>query len=602
MSDAITLVHVTHEGWEQLGGIGTVLQGLITSKPFAARVARNILVGPLPYADHPVRDPAERLGPYAVECLYSGPDHYDPNGFGALLRPIELAFGTPIVYGTRWFERPGAAGTNENTRTHAELLLINVNHPAAAPLAEQKFLLAEKFGIDSHRYERGWDYEEWVRLAGPAYHALCTLCPRERKTWVIGHEFMGVPTALRCSLDEHRFSTAFHAHECSTARRIVENLAGHDVAFYPAMRAAVAAGQSVGDTFGDQSDYSRHALVSQTHRLDSVLAVGHETAEELRFLSPEMKAGPVRTCFNAVPSEKLTAADVQRSRTMMHEWLAATLAYVPDYIFTHVTRPVPSKGIWRDFATMRHLAPMLAAKGKTAAYILLTSGAQTRTQEQVDAMARDYNWPINHHPHGPDLQGPEVQLHLDMLRFADQTRLSTVKIGSDERPAIASILVNQFGWGRQRLGLACPEQMHFDDLRRATDLEFGLSVYEPYGISPLEPLHAGAICTVSTVSGCHGMVTQTLAAMSRTDSRIYVPAEFTTSNLQRTPAEMIEMSHQERMAVEEQVCAALAITLMAKLPKSNADRAANLAEGQLLASAMGWDTVADREFLAGLKA
>ncbi len=59
---------------------------------------------------------------------------------------------------------------------------------------------------------------------------------------------------------------------------------------------------------------------------------------------------------------------------------------------------------------------------------------------------------------------------------------------------VRAMLVNQFGWGRRFLGSACPEAMTFDDLRRATDVEFGQSVYEPFGIAHFEPLGSGAIC------------------------------------------------------------------------------------------------------------
>ena len=33
-----------------------------------------------------------------------------------------------------------------------------------------------------------------------------------------------------------------------------------------------------------------------------------------------------------------------------------------------------------------------------------------------------------------------------------------------------------------------PDGMDIADLRRATDVEFGMATYEPFGISPLEPL------------------------------------------------------------------------------------------------------------------
>ena len=39
-----------------------------------------------------------------------------------------------------------------------------------------------------------------------------------------------------------------------------------------------------------------------------------------------------------------------------------------------------------------------------------------------------------------------------------------------------------------------------------TDVEFGMSIYEPFGISQLEPLTFGGICVISSVCGCAGFV------------------------------------------------------------------------------------------------
>ncbi len=41
-----TVVHVTHEAIQKIGGIGAVLQGLLTSKVYLQAAPRNILVGP----------------------------------------------------------------------------------------------------------------------------------------------------------------------------------------------------------------------------------------------------------------------------------------------------------------------------------------------------------------------------------------------------------------------------------------------------------------------------------------------------------------------------------------------------------------------------
>ncbi|MBY0397249.1 MAG: hypothetical protein K2X91_12405, partial [Thermoleophilia bacterium] len=408
-----TVVHVTHEAVDHLGGIGTVLAGLMTADAYRASVGRSILVGPLPWPDRPVADPRRRLGDHAVTCHYSGPDRHDPHGFGALLQPVEWAFRTPIVYGTRSFARPG----DELNTAEAEVLLIDVSNPDPERLAMLKWFLFEHDRIESNRYEHSWDFEEYTRLAGPAYHALCALLDRDAVTGaprspaaVIAHEFMGMPTALRCTADRRRFRTLFHAHECSTGRRLTETHPGMDVAFYPAMNAALAKGQSVGEVFSDQSDHPRHALISRAHVLDGIMAVGPETADELRFLSPLMKTSRTRVVYNGLPARRLTLSDKQRSRAAVNAWLAEVLGYTPDYLVTHVTRPVPSKGLWRDLAICRHLATRLAKSAKTAAYLLLTSAAQPRTPDEAAGMVKRYGWPAAHEEGFPDLVGPEVEL------------------------------------------------------------------------------------------------------------------------------------------------------------------------------------------------
>ncbi|MCA3005230.1 MAG: hypothetical protein LW650_02735 [Planctomycetaceae bacterium] len=616
-ADRLLVCHVTHEGIEQMGGIGTVLQGLITSPTYRAAVERDILIGPLPHADRSVNNPLERLGPFATECLYSGKDGHDPRGLGAILRPVEWAFGTPLVYGRRYFAMPGAEH-DASLHVPADVLLVDVGHPDRARLGDTKFVLSERYGLDSRRYEHSWDFEEWVRMAGPTYHALAALMGHigwRRPAVLIGHEFMGVPTALRCAADPARFRTLFHAHECSTGRRICEQLAGHDAAFYPAMRLAAKEGKFVTDVFGDQSDFARHELVRRTHRLDAVMAVGPETAEELRFLSSEMTAGPragLRVVYNGVPAAKLTPADKQRSRRMMNQWLEKVIGFVPDYVITHVTRPVPSKGLWRDAKLGARLEQHLAKAGKTAAYILLTCGAPVRSQEQVDAMAKAHGWPARHAEGWPDLDGPETGIYRTMMNFAQHAH-EPVKGEKARATAITPILVNQFGWGRSRLGGACPEEMTFDDLRRATDVELGMSVYEPYGISPLEPLHAGAICVISSVSGCLGAVHAGLKDLGQSlgDCRNVIATDFTVLGEGFPDAgvtdghrihQLVAMSPAQRNAIEDRVCTAAADELFARLPRDDADRAKLLASGQALAQRLSWDAVVGRDLLPALRA
>lgn len=593
----MTVVHVTHESIHQLGGIGTVLEGVHTAEAWRREVGRSVLVGPLPYPDARVADPIERLGPHASACLYSGPDQFDPNGLGSMLRPIEWAFNVRIVYGRRSF-RDLAGRTGD-----AELLLIDVSQASRERVNAFKWLLYEKLGLDSHRYETTWDYEEWVRLAEPAYHALCALlngdAAHRGPALLIAHEYMGLPTAFRCGLDRARFRTLFHAHECSTARRLVEHLPGRDLAFYPAVRAGRARRQWVGDVFGDQSDYARHALVSRSHRTDVVMAVGPATADELRFLGPEMDRADVRTVYNGVPSVALTVEAKAAARRRVDAWLLAVTGRTFDYLITHVTRPVVSKGLWRDARVGAAIEPMLARAGKTAAYVLLTCGADTRSPDQVSTMAREYGWPLHHREGHPDLSPIEAVVHRAMDAF-EHTE------AHERARAITPILVNQFGFDRERLGPAAPDDLSMGDLRAAADAELGLAVYEPFGIAPLEPLHAGAVCVVSRVSGCLGLAERALAAESLTEEScpVLLAVDFTEDAALASddPGRCAALTTADRERVEADVCALTARRLFERLPKSPADRARYLELGQRLARRMSWAAVVESDLLPALRA
>ncbi|MBL8765109.1 MAG: hypothetical protein JNM07_12660 [Phycisphaerae bacterium] len=594
-SGPMTLVHVTHEAIEHLGGIGTVLEGLVTSRAYRGAVERTILVGPLP---HPgaKRQPLERLGPFALECRYSGVDGHDPDGHGALLAPIAWAFGTPMVYGTRRFEEH-AGGASGGGRGDAEVLLIDVSHPDKARLAEQKFLLSERYGLDSHRYERDWDYEEYCRLAGPAYHALAALLgPTGRggpRAVIVAHEFMGLCTALRCGLDRGRFRTVFHAHECSTARRLVEHMQGHDTGFYPAMRRATAKSRFVADVFGPQDAHARHALVSRAHHLDATLAVGDETARELRFLSEDMSRANVRVAYNGVPAARVTLAERKRSRARLDAWLRNVLGFAPDYLFTHVTRPVVSKGIWRDLKVCAHLERALAERGQRAVYVLLTCGAPPRSFQDATRMAHEHGWPARHRDGYPDLDGPETGLYRSIEHYNDPARPGA--------GAIIAVLVNQFGFSRARLGEAAPEGLTLADLRRGADAEFGLSIYEPFGIAMLEPLHAGAVCVVSSVCGCVGLARRALKELGirERDAHNLLIADFTRPATEHPdPA---HLKRGERDAIEETVAAFVATELLKRLPRGDRDRSRLLSVGQRLASRMSWEVVCRDEFLPVLR-
>ncbi|HSV13731.1 MAG TPA: hypothetical protein VLI90_05690, partial [Tepidisphaeraceae bacterium] len=238
-----TVAHVTHEAIQKIGGIGAVLQGLLTSRTYLDKAQRNILVGPFWPSDGAGE---QRLGP-AGEVLYSSMDSLYRSPLAARFREIEQTFDVGIVYGRRKFSDKETGVTSV-----PEVLLIDVSRYDAGKIGTFKFQLWEKFGIDSSKYENIWDYEQYMRLAQPAVAALHALGATSsvEPCVILSHEYMGMPTALAAILEDGskgNFRTIFYAHEVATMRRIVEGHGGHDTMFYNVMRSALASGHFVED-------------------------------------------------------------------------------------------------------------------------------------------------------------------------------------------------------------------------------------------------------------------------------------------------------------------------------------------------------------------
>jgi hypothetical protein len=575
-SPRFTLAHVTHEAVDHIGGIGTVLEGLMTSPVYQQHIGRTILVGPM--ASHMVVDPEARLGEHG-KVLYSSIDNIDRGHFSPKLKPIEWAFDVRIVYGTRQYAVPGTGRTGE-----AEVLLIDVFHINADRLNVFKHRLWETFSLNSGRYESSWDYEEYVRLAEPAFYALSALRDKADLPCVMfGHEYMGMPAVLQAILDgQDSFRTVFHAHECATARRLVEDHPGHDTMFYNLLDQARAKHLYVNDVFSNLDKFLRHALVSRAYVCDGVIAVGDRTRDELEFMGPHFNDQPIDLVYNGLPDINLDMKVKLRSRQMLLDYSKALLDWTPDLMMTHVTRPVISKGLWRDLKVCHELDAMLGAKKKKGVLYILTSGGGVRRAHDVVQMEENYGWPRDHREGYPDLVGPESDLWRDIRAF------------NANHANVQVVLVNQFGWTKARVGARLPDGMDIADLRRATDVEFGMATYEPFGISPLEPLGCGAICVISNVCGCEGFVRH---ATANQGTPVVISADFTKLDKPLSIDALKEMGRAERDCIEERVAKEVAAELMNRLAWTDDGREKLLAIGQKLIKKMGWDQVIESGML-----
>lgn len=350
------------------------------------------------------------------------------------------------------------------------------------------------------------------------------------------------------------------------------------------------------DVFGDLSHLLRHALVSRAHLCDAIAAVGDRTADEMRFLNAAAARRGVDLVYNGVPAFEATPEVKLESHEALCDYAEALIGRRPELIFTHVARPVVSKGLWRDLKLLHYLEPLLDERDDSAVLFILTSGGGVRHERDVLRMEEEYGWPRQHREGYPDLVGPEVDIHRMIEAFN----------AKHERAQV--VLVNQFGFTPERIGRRCPTPasgpMDMARFRAGADVELGMATYEPFGISPLEPLSTGAICIVSSVCGCAGFARAAAGADAGSGEMFVHPnvavadyADLGDEATERDVDNLLAMTAGEREAVEERVSEALAAELAERLPRDDEDRLALMKSGRALAAKMTWDRVAEDALL-----
>jgi len=581
MSEKITAVHVTHEATGKIGGIGAVLQGLFTSRTYSSQVGRSILISPLFSTEG---DVSSRLGPDG-EVLYSSIDGMVNTSYLPGFRKIEEFYNVNIVYGQRTF-----IDKQTGVKSSPEVILIDITRIEEKPVNELKGRLFREFGLRSHLYENLWEYEQYVRLAGPAIAALKAIGAAERdsSTVIISHEFMGMPTVLAAQLDPtYDFKTVFYAHEVAPMRRIVEKHSGHDTMFYNVMKRARQIGLSVSEVFGDQSCFFKYALVDAARHCDNILAVGDCVVEELRFMAPEFALADIDLSYNGIPVCEISLAEKQQSKARLQEYCANLLGYRPDFIFTHVTRMVVSKGLWRDLRVLEHMDKEFVTRGRTAVLLVLSTEVGRRRKRDIYNMEAEYNWPVAHREGIPDLSGGEAGFYTGVQEFNTKSR--NIKV----------IFVNQFGFTRDCCGARMPYDMEFMDIRKGSDAEFGQSIYEPFGIAQLEALSFGGICVVSNVCGCAGFVKEVTGGQ---EVKNVIIADYTNlgdygwADLE----DLQQINRQARDQIEHKVSEKVALEICARLPRNDDETNDVIQSGYELAKHMSWESVAENYILKSL--
>lgn len=579
------LIHSTHEAGLKFGGIGAVLDGLLAAPSYRERVDRTVVVGPLNTRDGTEMERifAPRNGLWVRYFSERGMMACDLN-LALRLSAIEREWGVRILYGTRMF-----GGVPH------EVILVDASQSRADKLASFEYYVWQKFGLDCGKYNGSDEFQLFMRCAEPQFAAVSAVLDffsegtqkaelSDDRRAIICHEFMGLPLWYAAQIHHAgRYESAYVAHECPTARALVESDGGHDTRFYNIMRNASYTGATMDDVFGDQSGYFKHGMVKTADTCWHIMAVGDPTRDELGFLDARLRNRMIHTCYNGVPAHKATPAQAQSAKQKLRGYARNLMGFEPTFVFSHVTRLVVSKGLWRDLRVMEQLDDHLAFKGETAVLFMLSSSRpQGRSSADAQRMSREYGWPANHRAGWPDLVDNELDLYRGIAEFNSRARASRI------------VLINQFGFSRDRCGESMPADVSFDDLRLGTDLEFGQSIYEPFGIAQLEPLSSGALCALSNVCGCMGFVN--IASNNAPPDNIIV-GDYTHLDYVAGMSESMRIGTAQRDEVERRVAADISWFIIDRLPRSEEQKQKLMEDGQALAAKMSWDVVAGERFL-----
>ena len=299
-----------------------------------------------------------------------------------------------------------------------------------------------------------------------------------------------------------------------------------------------------------------------------------------------MKTVPMQLAYNGVPCWKITPQQKMQSRRKLRTYCKTLLKFEPDFIFTHVTRLVPSKGLWRDLRVLEHVETRLRKRNETAVLFTLSTEVPGRKIEDVHRMEEQYHWPVVHREGAPDLSGGEAAYYAGVQEFNAQSR--NVKV----------VFLNQFGFDSRTCGTRIPADMEFMDIRKGSDAEFGQSTYEPFGIAQVEPISFGGICVISNVCGCAGFVEKIAPAGTPN----VIVADYTRLETPiAQPEKILQLGKAEREAIEDRVAAGVAEELVNRLPRTSDEFEPYLDRGYALAQQMSWDAVARGYILPGFE-
>ena len=292
--------------------------------------------------------------------------------------------------------------------------------------------------------------------------------------------------------------------------------------------------------------------------------------------------------YNGIPAYRISLSDKKQSKAKLQTYCESLLGYVPDFVFTHVTRLVKSKGLWRDLRVLEHIEREFRTQGKTGVLFLLSTEVSQRRNKDIYNMESNYKWPVAHREGMPDLSGGEANFYTNIQEFNAKSR--NIKV----------IFVNQFGFDPINCGKRMPVDMEFMDIRKGSDVEFGQSIYEPFGIAQLEPLTFGGVCVISNVCGCAGFIMDSTGCEG---IKNVVIADYTKLNghYSANINSLKKINQKTRWQIEHSVSEKVAMQVCSRLPKNDTEMENMIQVGYKLAKNMSWEAVVKNRVLPCLQ-
>ena len=558
-------IHISHEAAKKIGGIGSVLAGLCNTSSYQENFPRTIFYGPL-FDEQSSLNP-ERLGKDA-KVLFSSLDGIEDQ-YPQLHKICQQAH-IDIVYGTKKIYDE----IHPQQSTEVEILLVAIKRLKIELLNRFKFQLWERFLFQSDLYD-DWDCEQYIRLAVPLADIITALTDPDDQVIAFSHEYMGVPSCLKLLLSEDiKTKTFFYAHEVSTARAIVEKLPGHDISFYNLMQKDLEKAKSLEERYGSQKNNYRNELIKLAINFDSILAVGNWIEKEYSYLQPKADLEKISIVYNGVPTNSLTFEEKKLSRHRLIDYCNNLFNFEPDVIFTHVTRLVISKGLWRDIRFLEEMDKYFAKNNLKGFYILLSSLVSAgRDTQDIYKMEAEYGWPVLHNEGYPDLIDYERDVY------------NSLKIFNAKSKAIKGVFINQYGFSPETTGKRIPPGTNFSDLRYGSDAELGFSIYEPFGIAQIETVPFGGIAILSRQCGCSFLLD---ASFKDAALHPYYYIDFSEIGIKDEEV-IMNLTSKERTDLENRLFEKHGERIFNILPKNDQMREDLLKQAHKAASHLSWE-------------